>query len=64
MKSKTKVEQLRELASHNLDEREKLIEGIQKALKFLADTRHTWNGPIHRAVAILEKLLPPGSIEG
>lgn len=53
-----RTERLRELASHNLDEREKLIEGITKALKFLRDSRHTWNGPIHRAVAILENLIP------
>jgi len=54
---RAKNEKLRELASHNLDEREKLIDGIRDSLKFLNDTRHTWNGPIHRAVSLLEGLV-------
>lgn len=55
---RAKHEKLRELASHNLDEREKLINGICESLKFLKDTRHSWNGPIHRATNILEGLVP------
>ena len=53
----TKVTSLRELASHNLDERERLVDGAARALKYLNDTRYNWNGPMHMAANTLAALL-------